>query len=103
MVQVLLLSLRLAALVRLRVAPETGTVAIRRDNLSAVGDLAERSGFWQDPGFLGHAVRLAGILRVIVIAIRIRRDSVCTGQRSTNVAEGGFSIGIGRSRPAGVD
>src|SRR5688572_8649913 len=103
MVQVFLLSLRLSALVCFRAASKTGTVTVCRDDPSAVSDLAERSGYGQDPGFHGYAARLAGIPHVIVIGVRIRRDCVCAGQRWTNVAEGSLSIGISRCRTAGVD
>src|SRR5678815_4412022 len=101
MVLVLLLSPRFSALVRFGVAAKSRTVAILRDDPSTITDLAQRSGCGKDPSFLGHAARLAGILHVIVIGICIRIDCVCTGQRWTNVADGGFSTGASRCRTAG--
>ena len=103
MVLVDLLSLRLATLVRFRVAPKTRTVAIRRNDPSRVSDLAAGSACGQHPGFLSHAARLAGILHVIVIRIRKRSDCVCTGQRWSNVAESRLATRISRCGTAGLD
>src|SRR5690242_9395205 len=98
MVLVLLLSSRLSALARFCVAAKTGTVTILRDDPSAVRDLAARSGCGQDPSLRGQADRLALILHIVAVGIRKCSDCVCTGQRRTNVAEGGLSIGIRRCR-----
>ena len=51
--------------------------------------------------FIGHAARLAGILHVIVVGIRKRRDCICARQRWTNVAEARLAIGISRCRTTG--